>query len=116
MLISRLAPAFKAVEYYETTFNGDFLAPSVWRGPPSPELDEAWNLISIAGTGSLRISKDQLSRLNKSADAEITAGFGDGTDDVQVMLEVFHQLHCLVCLSSGLSYFMLNAYEEPFAE
>ncbi|KAG8404946.1 hypothetical protein J3459_022397 [Metarhizium acridum] len=93
--ISTWSPAFEAVEYYQTTFEGEFLAPSVWRGQPSPELDEAWNRISIGGTGSLRISKDDLSRLNKSADAEITTGFGDGTDDVQVLLEVFHQLHCL---------------------
>ncbi|KAH0591997.1 hypothetical protein MHUMG1_10292 [Metarhizium humberi] len=93
--LSTWSPAFEAVEYYQTTFEGEFLAPSVWRGPPSPELDEAWNRISIRGTGSLRIAKDDLSRLNKSADAEITAGFGDGTNDVQVLLEVFHQLHCL---------------------
>ncbi|KAK8915378.1 Cyclochlorotine biosynthesis protein O [Metarhizium anisopliae] len=98
--LSTWSPAFEAVEYYQTTFEGEFLAPSVWRGPPSPELDEAWNRISIRGTGSLRIAKDDLSRLNKSAYAEITAGFGDGTNDVQVLLEVFHQLHCLVCLSS----------------
>ncbi|QLI70845.1 Cyclochlorotine biosynthesis protein O [Metarhizium brunneum] len=93
--LSTWSPAFEAVEYYQTTFEGEFLAPSVWRGPPFPELDEAWNRISIRGTGSLRIAKYDLSRLNKSADAEITAGFGDGTNDVQVLLEVFHQLHCL---------------------
>ncbi|KHN94871.1 uncharacterized protein MAM_07290 [Metarhizium album ARSEF 1941] len=62
---------------------------------PSPELDEAWNRISIAGTGGLRNSRDDLSRLNKTADADITAGFGDGTDNVQVLLQVFHQLRCL---------------------
>jgi hypothetical protein len=96
MLSLGTAPAWEAVEYYQTTFEGEFTQPSVWRGTPSPELDRAWARISDGGAGSLRISRDDLWRINKSHDSDVAFGFRDGSTDVQVMLEVFHQLHCLV--------------------
>ncbi|KAK0652624.1 hypothetical protein B0T16DRAFT_505210 [Cercophora newfieldiana] len=37
----------------------------------------------------------KLAQLNKSNDADLVLTFGDGTDDVKVVLEDFHQLHCL---------------------
>ncbi|KAI1755450.1 hypothetical protein F4782DRAFT_551663 [Xylaria castorea] len=102
-ILSTWSPIIDVVEYEETTFEGSFLAPSVWRGEPTPELDAAWDRISLGGMGSIRISKDELQLLNKSKDADITVGFPDegvtdtdyGQKDVQVILEVFHQLHCL---------------------
>ncbi|KAI0552985.1 hypothetical protein F4679DRAFT_591199 [Xylaria curta] len=101
--LSTWSPIIDVVEYEETTFEGSFLAPSVWRGEPTPELDAAWDQISLGGMGSLRISKDDLQLINKSQDADITVGFPDqgvtetnyGHNDVQVLFEVFHQLHCL---------------------
>ncbi|CAK7237964.1 hypothetical protein SEUCBS140593_010228 [Sporothrix eucalyptigena] len=82
-MLSTWSPAMDVVEYYQTTFAGEFLAPSVWRGTPSPELDEAWDRISRGGTGSLRISKGDLGRINKTSDADVVYGFNDGTDGVQ---------------------------------
>ena len=46
------APANEAVEYEAVTFNGSLIFDSVYRGQPSPEVDEAWHKISNAGTFS----------------------------------------------------------------
>ncbi|KAK4445588.1 hypothetical protein QBC34DRAFT_472114 [Podospora aff. communis PSN243] len=93
--LSTWSPALEAIEYHQTMFDGSFLAPSIYRGTPSPELDAAWEAISTEGEGIIRIHKSDLDRLNKSADADFVVGFQDNTDGVQVLLEVFHQLHCL---------------------
>jgi hypothetical protein len=88
-----------AVEYHQVMFEGDFHAPSVYRGKPNPELDQAWRRITHGGSGSIRIPHTSLFRLNKSVTADVL-GFpgeeGDGMHDAQSLLEVFHQLHCLV--------------------
>ena len=36
------APAFEAIEYYETNFPRDFGEPSPYRGTPSIEKDNIW--------------------------------------------------------------------------
>jgi hypothetical protein len=93
------APALEAVEYHQVMFSGKFLAPSVYRGEPRPELEQAWKRIANDGLRSIRIPKEDLHRLNKSATKDIV-GFGDEQNedahDAQGFLEVFHQLHCLV--------------------
>lgn len=37
------APAMEAVEYEWKTFENDFFHQSVYRGPPSVELEKAWD-------------------------------------------------------------------------
>jgi hypothetical protein len=37
-----IAPAFEAIEYYETNFPRDFGEPSPYRGTPSIEKDNIW--------------------------------------------------------------------------
>lgn len=77
-------------------FDGDFLAPSKFRGRPTKELDEAWHNISVAGIENLRIDVSELQHLNKNLSEKTQFIFDDGKDGAVVVLEVFHQLHCLV--------------------
>ncbi len=46
-----LAPSNVAIEYQKefTIFNGSFEYPSIYRGEPTTELDEAWHRISKGG-------------------------------------------------------------------
>jgi len=93
------------VEYHQETFRGDFYAPSVYRGEPRPELDEAWDKVTKGGLKRIRIPKDDIYRLNKTASKNIVGFAGEDSEDihdVEGLLEVFHQLHCLV---SGIYFF-----------
>lgn len=91
------APALDVVEYQRMTFDGEFLAPSKYRGAPSKQLDEAWDKITLGGTRNMRIDASDLSRLNKTKNDKTEFIYKDGKDGIAVvMLEVFHHLHCLV--------------------
>jgi hypothetical protein len=97
-IVTILAPALEALEYRQVMFRGEFLAPSVWRGTPNKDLDEAWDNITLAGLRDMRIEMSDLERLNKTLPTKSAYLFDDGKDGVVVLLEVFHQLHCLVRL------------------
>lgn len=78
-------------------FDGDFLAPSPWRGVPTQALDEAWHNITNAGIKDMRIKISDLKRLNKTKSEKTKFIYEDGEDGIAVgSLEVFHHLHCLV--------------------
>lgn len=85
-----------------------------FRGPPSPEIDEAWRkvsmgkfattfhegstvLISSLGVPGVRVYENELQVLNRSIGArkyhKLPEKNGGG---FLAMLEVFHLLHCLV--------------------
>jgi hypothetical protein len=53
---SCLAPANVAIEYQKefTIFNGTFDFPSIYRGEPTPERDEAWHRISKGGKYTMK--------------------------------------------------------------
>ncbi|KAK1751708.1 hypothetical protein QBC47DRAFT_433711 [Echria macrotheca] len=93
--LSTWSPALEAIEYQQVMFDARFAAPSIYRGKPTPQLDGAWETMIHRGAGSLRVEKQDLWRLNKTADANRTVTFNDGSGDYPTMLEVFHQLHCL---------------------
>lgn len=38
----REAPVHDAVTYHDVTFKNDFDQKSIYRGPPSPDVEEAW--------------------------------------------------------------------------
>ena len=97
--LSTWSPALHSIQYHYQIFSGKFLAPSIYRGLPSPELEAAWKRIANDGLQSIRIPSSELWRLNKTASKEIV-GFGKEQEeeihDAEGFLEVFHQLHCLV--------------------
>lgn len=74
-------------------FNGSLRMLSEFSGPPSQRIDEAWEEITYAKGGLMRISKDQLGKINASFDAaEYTEKMGGG---YLAAFEVFHELHCV---------------------
>lgn len=38
----RTAPLLEAVEYEEVNWTNDFDQPSIYRGPPNPQREKAW--------------------------------------------------------------------------
>ena len=88
-----------ALEIYDDTelsiqrFNGALRDPNKFRGPPSQVIDDAWEEITYPKGGLVRLSKDQLDRINASEfAAEYTEEMGGG---YLAGIEVFHQLHCV---------------------
>ncbi|KAF3405458.1 hypothetical protein DPV78_002509 [Talaromyces pinophilus] len=74
--------------------NGSLNWPSVYRQPPGPEVDEAWNEISYnMGVSALPEVTAPKAGLRKG-DVRIPAGY-EGSGDYMASLEVTHQLHCV---------------------
>lgn len=44
------APALEAVEYHDIDFINDFNSTSIYRGPPTPEREEAWDKLTYSMT------------------------------------------------------------------
>lgn len=112
----------EAVEFVEYDFHHDFDVQSEYRGPPTPELEAAWEklwncrsirrvysvivlnylvdpvafpedkLSAVNRTGGLRYGDEKLARLG-DAKVDVTE---DERGAVAANFEVFHQIHCLV--------------------
>ncbi|KAG1740969.1 hypothetical protein EDB19DRAFT_1707111, partial [Suillus lakei] len=87
------SPANVAIEPMIIRFNGTLDFPSIYRGPPSPEIDTAWN----------RISRD-VGVTDFRSKVRYPDKVGGG---YMVSVEVGHQLHCLNFLrkASWLEYY-----------
>ena len=71
-----------------------------YSGPPTPERDAKWRALHYVG--DTRLSKSEASRIhNKTAAAQ-----PDTDEDYPIVLTVFHDLHCLVCIYL-LYYFLI---------
>lgn len=81
----------------EFRFNGSIRWPSPYRGPPSPEVDAAWNRISIVRPLDLDISREDFHTIGVNPDtaAQNAPEHGGGYFMVP---EFTHQLHCVVSL------------------
>ncbi|KAJ7694903.1 hypothetical protein B0H17DRAFT_931433, partial [Mycena rosella] len=88
------APALEAVEHevqvYHVGFSSDL---SPFQIPPSPTLDQMWS--DLYNGGISRITKEEAARLpNKTHTIP-------GDDEHYIVeLDVFHNLHCLVCCTT----------------
>lgn len=85
-----VAPALSAVKYRRVSYDGKIAVESPYQGAPSPELDKAWH--DFLENYSIRVSKDELRKMNRSA-FELSDGSG-----YFGQLRVYHHLHCLVYL------------------
>ncbi|MCJ1307805.1 hypothetical protein MMC25_001453 [Agyrium rufum] len=80
-------------EYEERRFVGTFDSDSPWKGPPNPQVDEAWEL--IAETPPFGVSAETLQKI-KAPDIESTVWLPESSGGgAMAQLEVTHQLHCL---------------------
>ncbi|KAI1118047.1 hypothetical protein F5Y14DRAFT_400928 [Nemania sp. NC0429] len=110
------APAIEdgVVEYYDTDFENEFAHKTKYRGPPTPELEAAWDQIwnrklaalshsngiskaintSDNPVGGVEVPLDGPVRLGKATE-NLVHIHSDEARGYSSMLEVFHQLHCL---------------------
>ncbi|KAF7595707.1 hypothetical protein BBP40_005151 [Aspergillus hancockii] len=105
------SPAFEAISYYETDFANAFNQKSQYRGPPTVELEKAWN--DLWDHPEVSIPKDTMTHLNRSGsmldnylvnpEAEKESYIGG--------LEVFHQIHCLNYIRQ-FTWFLMDKYTE----
>ncbi|KAL9597002.1 MAG: hypothetical protein Q9219_005428 [cf. Caloplaca sp. 3 TL-2023] len=91
------SPALEAtLPLHNVKFNGTLEYPSDFRGPPSPELDDAWEtLVNRQSIGAFGISDADFLRLNQTLDGNTTRLGDYQGGQLFATLEVFHQLHCL---------------------
>jgi len=68
---------------------------SIWRKPPSPEVDAAWERVSRLGYHI--VTTADVVALGKDPDSTVRAPahWGKGSDAHIVQLDVTHQIHCL---------------------
>ena len=107
------SPALEAVRGTGHTqrFDGSFSTPNAFKGPPSPDIDGAWDSITyangmyfpdsrvgsvslIAIGGVINISEETLQAVNASAaySVKLAPEIGGG---YMASVEALHQLHCL---------------------
>jgi hypothetical protein len=94
--LSAYSPALKFFSDSDLTterFDGALRHSNRFRGNPSQEIDDAWDEITYAEGGLVRLNQDEVERVNASEfAAEYTEDMGGG---YIAGIEVFHQLHCL---------------------
>ncbi|RAK97889.1 oxidase ustYa family protein, partial [Aspergillus ibericus CBS 121593] len=87
------APALEAVEYIDVKFQNRFNEHSIYRGKPTPELEQAW--LDLWNFAPINIPLEKLSALNKSTTSNWQRAKPEKGGGVIGSLEVFHQIHCL---------------------
>ncbi|KAG6863529.1 hypothetical protein C0991_005259 [Blastosporella zonata] len=103
------SPAQEAVEYKSVKFHSILHGgtPDTFDGPPSPELDAAWE--DIYNFGISKVGEAQASRL-----VNYTTHLPHNPSAYLVGIDVFHQLHCLNTLRKYLypGYYVAEKNED----
>ncbi|KAG2068292.1 hypothetical protein BDR04DRAFT_1158121 [Suillus decipiens] len=111
------SPANEAVESIGIIqFNGSFDATSIYRGSPSPEIDAAWDKISLDAR-PVRMTLEQLLRTGETPSPAMVRYPDEYGGGYMATVEFIHQLHCLDMLrraSHGDTYYNhANMHESP---
>ncbi|KAL1843346.1 hypothetical protein VTK73DRAFT_2867 [Phialemonium thermophilum] len=79
---------------------------SIWRQPPSPEVDRAWDDISTEGFEVITVPESAVVRSGKDPAVSLRAprSWGAGEDAYVAQIDVFHQIHCLNELRKEMDY------------
>ncbi|MCJ1261258.1 hypothetical protein MMC22_001122 [Lobaria immixta] len=86
-----------------TLFYNESNPSHIYRLPPSPEVDAAWE--RIANIGIHPVTREDVIRLGKNPDEAIIPPDYWGLDGhYMVELDVFHQIHCLNALRQALVF------------
>ncbi|KAL9612137.1 MAG: hypothetical protein Q9167_003253 [Letrouitia subvulpina] len=91
--LSMYSPAIEAVEYIDIDFDDDFNSTNIFRGPPTPEREDAW--FNMTYKHGVEVPMNQLAGLNRSEADHLKHVPEDVGTGYAGILEVFHQLHCL---------------------
>ncbi|KAG1768902.1 hypothetical protein EV702DRAFT_979146, partial [Suillus placidus] len=95
-----------AVEPVIARFNGTLDFPSIYRGPPSPEIDTAWDRIS-RNVGPTRMTREEMLKAG-ATDLHSKVRYPDKIGGgFMVSLDSAHQMHCVNLLrkASWLEYY-----------
>ncbi|KAG1852833.1 hypothetical protein DFJ58DRAFT_399084 [Suillus subalutaceus] len=100
------SPANIAIEPVIVRFNGTLNFPSIYRGPPSPEIDAAWNRVS-RNVAPSRMTREEMLKAGTTdllSKVRYPDKIGGG---YMASLESAHQLHCVNLLrkASWLEYY-----------
>lgn len=70
---------------------------SIWRMPPSAQVDAAWNHISMEESELIAVTKEEVEKSGKNASLtiQIPLDWHQGRDNYLAQVEVFHNIHCL---------------------
>ncbi|KAI1193956.1 hypothetical protein F5X97DRAFT_338315 [Nemania serpens] len=111
-LLNPYSPAIEdgVVEYFDTDFDNEFAHKTKYRGPPTPELEAAWD--QIWNLGGVEVPLDGPARLGKASE-NLVHVHSDEARGYSGMLEVFHQLHCLNLIRQ---YTWRDYYDEHLRE
>ncbi|KAG2127969.1 hypothetical protein DEU56DRAFT_742179, partial [Suillus clintonianus] len=97
-------------------FNGTFGDTSIYRGSPSPEIDAAWDKISLDAR-PLRMTLEQLLRTGEKPSPSMVRYPDEYGGGYMASVEVIHQLHCVDMLRRGSwdddYYHHGNTHESP---
>lgn len=91
--LSVYSPALEAIEYIEYDFAAEFNSTNIYRGPPTPEREDAW--FNLTYKHAVEIPEDKIAELNRSPADNLKHVPEDVGTGYVAILEVFHQLHCL---------------------
>jgi hypothetical protein len=87
-------------DYQTITFNGTLTHPSIFKGPPGPDTDAAWDHISFPPP--FRISESDLLRLGGDPRSAVkwpssvpSPSSSDPSPGYMAILETHHHLHCV---------------------
>ncbi|KAG1810546.1 uncharacterized protein BJ212DRAFT_1279090, partial [Suillus subaureus] len=75
-------------------FNGTLGTPSIYRGSPSPEINAAWDRMSL-NARPVRMTLEQLLRTGEKPSPAMTRYPDEYGGGYMAIVEVIHQLHCI---------------------
>ncbi|MCJ1358909.1 MAG: hypothetical protein MMC33_008909 [Icmadophila ericetorum] len=82
------SPAREVVRYEKKYINNDVNATNPYKGPPRPELDDAWHDLFIYN--NIRLTAEELKKMNRTS-----IQLADGSGDYLAAVDVYHHLHCV---------------------
>ncbi|KAM7184700.1 protein of unknown function (DUF3328) domain containing protein [Naviculisporaceae sp. PSN 640] len=88
---------------------------SIWRMPPSPEVDAAWDYLSAEDMQIITVSASDIHLSGKDPAISVKApeSWGLGSDAYIAQVEVFHQIHCLNELRKDIHYTYYYGEKKP---
>jgi len=81
-------------------------ANSIYIKPPSPEVDAAWDNLSLEGLEMATVTADQARALGHDLNmiAKVPESWGLGPDRYFAQIQVFHLIHCLDEMRKQMHY------------
>ncbi|KAJ6782551.1 hypothetical protein PWT90_01379 [Aphanocladium album] len=110
---SSYSPILSSLKFREENFQNEFTRESVYRGPPSQKLEQAWDdLWHHQGVG---ISREGLVALNKTHDKYLqTHRSTAAKPEYYALVEMFHQLQCLNTIRQAT--WPIDMYDKSWGE